>query len=63
VKTAAIRVPPELRNIADEVLADGTLSGSAAAHASNRYVMAATVLCKLKHRLKNARKKATIAAR
>lgn len=91
MKTAAIpavRVPPELRQAAEEVLADGeTLSGFVAdavrrnveyrqaqaafvarglasrdaAQASGSYVKAATVLAKLERRLKNARKKTTIA--
>ena len=88
MKTAAIpavRVPPELRQAAEELLADGeTLSGFVedavrrnvayrraqagfvargltlrdAARASGRYVKAATVLGKLKRRLKGAQKKA-----
>lgn len=87
MKTAAIpavRVPPELRQAAEELLSDGeTLSGFVedsvrrnveyrrtqaafvarglasrdAAHASGRFVKAATVLGKLKQRLKSAHKK------
>ena len=90
MKTAAIpavRVPPQLRQAAEELLIDGeTLSGfvedavrrnvdyrraqaafvarglasRGTAHASGRYVKAATVLCTLERRLKNARKKAAI---